>query len=65
MQDRIKEVSRQEEVRVEVRKVRARNKFEVFVGDDLVHSLARGDGFVDSKQKLDRIAEAVASMLEN
>lgn len=38
--------------------------FEVTVGDKLVHSKKNGNGFVDSKEKLDKVIAAVNAALK-
>ena len=45
VQDRIKMETTEGEVMVEVRRVTARNKSEVTVGDQLIHSRAGGMGW--------------------
>lgn len=39
-------------------------KFEVQVGEKLVHSKKNGDGFVDSPEKLQKIFKAVENALK-
>ena len=65
MQDRIKMEITEGQVRVEVRRVIARNKFEVTVGDQLVHSRAGGDGMLDSELKLSRIMAAIVDQVDS
>ena len=65
MQDRIKMETPEGQVKVEVRRVTARNKFEVTVGDQLVHSRAGGDGMVDSEYKLSRIMAATVGQVDS
>ena len=48
-----------EEVEVRTRMVRTSNMWEVSVGGRLVHSRRRGDGFVDSPGKVERIVRAL------
>ena len=62
MQDKIKSVGKGDEVKVVVKRVLERNKFDVTVGDQLVHSLVR-DGQVDAG-KLATILEIVGNELE-
>ena len=62
LQEKIKGAGRGEEVRVAVKRVLERNKFEVRVGEQLVHSLAR-DGNIDG-DKLARILDTVKTELE-
>ena len=63
MQDKIKSVGKGDEVKVVVKRVLERNKFDVTVADQLVHSLVR-DGQVDAG-KLATILEIVGNELEN
>ena len=63
MQDKIKGVGKGDEVKVVVKRVLERNKFDVTVGDQLVHSLVR-DGQVDAG-KLATILEIVGNELKN
>ena len=63
MQEKIKSVGRGDEVKVVVKRVLERNKFDVTVGDQLVHSLAK-DGLMDA-DKLNRILDIVKTELDN
>ena len=48
-----------EEVELRTRMVRTSNMWEVSVGGRTVHSRRRGDGFVDTPGKIERIARAL------
>ena len=48
-----------EEVEVRTRRVLASNTWEVEVGGRTVHSRKRGDGFVDTPGKIDKIVRAL------
>ena len=63
--DRIKMETTEGQVRVGVRRVTARDKFEMTVGDQLVHSRAGGDGMVDSDSKLSRIMAAIVGQVDS
>ena len=62
LQEKIRGAGRGEEVKVVVKRVLERNKFEVTVGEQLVHCLAR-DGNIDG-DKLARILDTVKTELE-
>ena len=55
----------EQEVRITTRMVRASNMWEVVVGGRTVHSRKRGEGYVDSPSKIDKIARAVLSAPNN
>ena len=54
-----------EEIIITTRMVPVSNMWEVSVAGRLVHSRKRGEGYVDSPSKIDKIARAVLSASSN
>ena len=62
IQQKLQELAKEDRLKVKVKRVLERNKFDVSVGEELVHSQAR-DGQIDS-EKLKKIIAVVSNELK-
>ena len=62
IQQRLQELAKEDRLKVKVKRVLERNKFDVTVGEDLVYSQAR-DGQIDP-EKLKKIIAVVSNELK-